>query len=54
MSTLSIVVVYEMLLSDKCKIPTIRIKGYTGDNENVSVTAYMNRISRNGFVTKWQ
>ena len=52
MFTLQIVVVHAMLLRDKCKIPTIRIKICTWDNENVSVAAYMNRISRNGFVAK--
>ena len=48
MSTLKIVVVYAMLLRDKFKIPTIRIKGCTWDNECVSVAAYTNRFSRNG------
>ena len=52
MFTLQIVVVYSVLLRDKCKNPTIRIKGCTWDNENVSVAAYMNRISRNGFVAE--
>ena len=31
--------VYAILLRDKCNIPTIRIKGFTWDNENVSVAA---------------
>ena len=52
MFTMEIVVVYVMLLRDTCKIPTIRIKGCPWDNENVSVAAHMNRISRNGFVSK--